>query len=197
MKTWDDCMKEKGNLDEYSNYGGSTDHKNLLVFLGRNRDSDLLTISNFETALKLLGGERKAVQVHRFNHWACGWIELILISPKAKGKIALAEKMLKDLENYPVLDDDDFSRRESEAIDEAIDGYAYADFLRQYGIENIKPKNVERIKSAIREVIASHNPQECLYDYDEALTILRRDKVIIPFDRIAWEKSKGQGFLEI
>jgi hypothetical protein len=33
------------------------------VFLGRNRDSDLLTLSNFDCALKAIGGESDTVRV--------------------------------------------------------------------------------------------------------------------------------------
>ena len=113
MKTWDKAMKA-GGIDSYSNYGGSTDHKDMLIFLGRNRDSDALQESNFEVALEELGGESETVQVHRFNHWACGWIELILIDSKDKTAVDKAESMLKNLEGYPVLDDDDYYRRESE-----------------------------------------------------------------------------------
>lgn len=110
MKTWHEAMQGRG-LDSYENYGGDTDHKDMLVFLGRNRDSDILQESNFTVALEALGGESETVQVHRFGHWACGWIELILIQPGTEG-VQLADDMLLRIEDYPVLDEEHYSSME-------------------------------------------------------------------------------------
>jgi len=82
--------------------------------VSRTRDSDLLTESNFDAALKALGGESKSVQVHRFGHWGPGWFEIILISPRATKKLAIAEELICSLSDYPVLDEEDNSRREYE-----------------------------------------------------------------------------------
>jgi hypothetical protein len=81
---------------------------------GRNRDSDCLTESNFAVALKMLGGEGENVQIHRFGHWACGWYELIVVRPETD-QARIAEEIEGSLEEYPVLDDSDFSDREHEA----------------------------------------------------------------------------------
>ena len=81
---------------------------------GRNRDSDLLEESNFACALKELGGEGENVEVHRFGHWASGWFEILIVNPNteaAKEALRLEEK----LNNYPVLDEDDFSQRRYDA----------------------------------------------------------------------------------
>jgi hypothetical protein len=86
----------------------------FLVLLGRNRDSDILTESNFAQALQALGGESNSVQVHRFGHWACGWYELILIDPSDAAALAIAEDIEASLSDYPVLNDEDFSNREYE-----------------------------------------------------------------------------------
>lgn len=101
-----------GGLDSYSNYGGSTEHKDMLLLISRTRDSSILEESNFDAALKRLGGESETVQVHRFNHWACGWIEHILIDASDKEKVAIAEQIERDIDAYPVLNEDDFSERE-------------------------------------------------------------------------------------
>lgn len=95
------------------------------VFLGQNRDSDVLTRSNFRSALAALGGETgfeedengeeyALVAVVSEKHWACGWVEWIAIHESAAEKIAIAEKILEHLEDYPVLDEDDFSTLEDE-----------------------------------------------------------------------------------
>lgn len=86
----------------------------------RTRDSGILEQSNFEAALKTLGGESDDVQVHNFGHWGPGWFEIILINPERDDLVKKAEEFLCALSEYPVADDDDFSRREYEATIENI-----------------------------------------------------------------------------
>lgn len=110
------------------------------VGLGQNRDSGTLTRSNFEVFLKALRElpevtvddtknaelsyrtEREdwssvdTVYVVSESHWACGWIDWIAIHPSNEAAIKLADEMLCALEDYPVLDDDHWSRREDEAV---------------------------------------------------------------------------------
>lgn len=81
------------------------------VVLLRNRDSDCIAESNFAAALDTLGGESETVEVHRFRHWGVGWFELLLVSPDRE---ADARAIADRLAEYPVLDEDDLSRRELE-----------------------------------------------------------------------------------
>lgn len=91
---------------------GLDDRQDWLVApVSQNRDSGCLALSNFAAALEILGGESETVEVHRFNHWANGWFEIILVSPERGAEI---EEIESSLENYPVLNDFDFSRRENE-----------------------------------------------------------------------------------
>lgn len=91
-----------------------------LVVLGRNRDSSLLAQSNWDEALRLLGGESDnedgsgPVQVHRFGHWACGWFELLLVAPDSP-QADIAQEIQDRLEQYPILDEDNYSKRQMEA----------------------------------------------------------------------------------
>jgi hypothetical protein len=89
------------------------------VFLGRNRDSDCLANSNFECALKEIGGksEENGVYVVREGHWACGWIEWIAIHQDNAAALEIADKITEKLEGYPVLDEDHFSELEREEAD--------------------------------------------------------------------------------
>jgi hypothetical protein len=80
----------------------------------RTRDSRELEASNFETALEMLGGEGQDVQVHRFGHWGPGWFEIILVRPECKAYVEAVD-IESNLEDYPVLDEEDYSRREYEA----------------------------------------------------------------------------------
>lgn len=82
-----------------------------VVPCGTNRDADCGTESNYHSALRLLGGESDTVEVLRFGHWACGWFEVIIVKPGTEA-YNVAEKIESDLEDYPILDDNDFSDRE-------------------------------------------------------------------------------------
>lgn len=75
------------------------------------RDSDALSVSNFEACLEMLGGESDQVEVHRFGHWGPGWFEIILAHPSLESKVAEIQERLED---YPVLDEEDWSNREFE-----------------------------------------------------------------------------------
>ena len=88
------------------------------VLLGRNRDSDILTESNFHCALRELGGESDTVKIVRESHWACGWIEWIAIHESDAAALETADSIVAALSDYPVLCDDDFSEREWNAAQE-------------------------------------------------------------------------------
>jgi len=95
------------------NYMGTTYH-DWYVFLGQSRDSGPLDQSNFECGLHELGGESETVIVARSTHWLCGWVEAILVHESDEYHINQANDMLDELEQHPVLDEEDFSRREAE-----------------------------------------------------------------------------------
>jgi hypothetical protein len=91
------------------------------VFLGRNRDSDALTRSNFTQALAAIGGDTgedddgvSAVTVVSENHWAVGWVEWIAIHKTNATALIIADEIMERLEDYPVLDEDHFSNLEWE-----------------------------------------------------------------------------------
>ncbi len=92
--------------------------------VSRTRDSDPAEDSNFTAALELLGGEGDHVEVHRFGHWGPGWIEIILVDPEDDRAIEAAGEIACRLEDYPLLDEDDCSRREYEAAIEQIEDQA-------------------------------------------------------------------------
>jgi hypothetical protein len=79
--------------------------------VGRSRDSDCLEESNFDAMLAELGGESETVQVVRESHWAVGWVEWIAIHESDEKALRAADGLLKSLEDYPVLDEEDHSRR--------------------------------------------------------------------------------------
>ncbi len=84
-----------------------------VVPCSQTRDSECLSQSNFDAAIKILGGERQnIVEVHRFSHWGPGWFEIIIVNPAAGVTMNKAIGIESSLSDYPVLDDDDYSSRE-------------------------------------------------------------------------------------
>jgi hypothetical protein len=85
------------------------------VVIGRSRDSNLVSQSNFASALKMLGGESDTVIVHRASHWLNGWVEIILVHESDVAHLAIGDTIRNSLVEYPVLDDDDLDARETAA----------------------------------------------------------------------------------
>src|SRR5262245_1540254 len=90
----------------------------LVVPVIRTRDSGPLEQSNFESAWALISDaavldNELSADSHRFGHWGPGWFEIIIVRPGSHAAVA-AEDIERRLEDYPVLNDDDFSEREYE-----------------------------------------------------------------------------------
>jgi hypothetical protein len=77
-----------------SNYMGET-FEEYYVLLGRHRDSDSVSRSNFEVALEALGGESETVLVARASHWAVGWCETLLVDESDSKAFELAPSRAK------------------------------------------------------------------------------------------------------
>lgn len=133
LRTLDEFNNNGGasGWDGWDNYIGSHERDHWLIVLGRNRDSDILANSNFECALEELGSESEDVEVHSFGHWACGWFELILICPGPRKVVATAEDIRKRLEDYPILDESDYSEREYESYCEQWESRGRSDFVQK------------------------------------------------------------------
>lgn len=94
----------------------------FVVPLSRTRDCGPLDDSNFETALAMLEDvdpDGEHYEAHSFGHWACGWFEIILVDPQHPATVEAAEGIAAALEDYPVLDEHDYSERQYEALNEA------------------------------------------------------------------------------
>lgn len=103
-------------------YAGAT-WFDYFTFLGRHRDSDMITESNYEAALIALGGESETVVINRCSHWAVGWVESIMIHESDAKALAIADDLAAQLADYPVLDESDLSEREMNAAVEYWDGW--------------------------------------------------------------------------
>jgi len=100
-------------FDSLDNYLGDVPTNEWHKVLTRSRDSDLLTESNWECALQRLGGESNDVKVHRFGHWACGWWEALAVRAGTPSYDE-AVKIVDELDDYPCLDESDYSDKQSE-----------------------------------------------------------------------------------
>ena len=112
--------KEYEHISRYevpSHYFGKHWHEYFTVY-GIHRDSDALARSNFTCILRELGGESDTVIVTRASHWAVGWIDTIRVHQDDTARLQLADNIMGELEDYPVVDEDHFSELEyTEACD--------------------------------------------------------------------------------
>ena len=101
------------------------------IVYSHNRDSGLLDQSNaaaIETAMEsFLEGNDVFLEHH--HHWACGWIDGYSIRVYRRGRITKAFKayhaLAQRLADYPLLDEEDYSRREYEATLENLPDAAW------------------------------------------------------------------------
>jgi hypothetical protein len=98
--------------------------------VGRNRDSQPISEVNFKAFLEELGGERETVEVHRFGHWACGWLEILIVDPSDDAAMRKAYDLARFLEDYPVLDDEALSEAENDSAQESWDNWARSEVER-------------------------------------------------------------------
>ena len=115
------------NIDNYrwetpEYYGGFNPIGDIVVY-SQNRDSLILEQSNYEQIFKHLketiknldspayieGDERSEfdwVYDFRAGHWACGWVEYILVRKDApQSVIDAAIEVISSIEDYPVFDE--------------------------------------------------------------------------------------------
>jgi hypothetical protein len=109
---------------------------------GQSRDSDALEASNFQVAYAELSklstdvdGD-SSVQIIREGHWAVGWVEWIAIHSSNITALERARKLCERANDYPVLDEEDWSRREDEECErtwhEGFNASDRVDYLRRH-----------------------------------------------------------------
>jgi len=149
-----------------------TDYEGYYILYSMNRDSDHLTISNFETILKLFedigvnvvedydmsSDKHPSVINVRMKHWLVGWIDTIMIHEDASSVIwDQVESINNSLSDYPVLDDDDFYQKESDIINESYDSYIKDEFTdiikKHYDLYDIEEKDSVMSKWYLDELI--------------------------------------------
>lgn len=102
-------------FDSDANFIGSKP-KGYVIY-SRNRDSSILENVNFEGILSDLGGEGEYVEIIRHRHWACGWIEYLVVSKEAPTSLLdQCVDVVRGLADYPIYSDDAYSQAQYEAI---------------------------------------------------------------------------------
>lgn len=102
--------------------------ENWFITYTHHRDSGLLDQSNSAAIGKALEpfteGDDPDVVAENHHHWAVGWIEGFSIRVFRDGQITDAfrtyHELAQRLDDYPILDDEDYSRREYEATIENL-----------------------------------------------------------------------------
>ena len=136
------AKKAAGNWRKFESFGWSRaaeldDPANWTIVYTHHRDSRLLDQSNAEVIEDVLRpfleeDDPDVIEEHH-GHWACGWIDGFAIRVFRDGKVTRAFRTYMDLvgrlDEYPVLDEEDYSRREYEAtlenFDSAVSGIRY------------------------------------------------------------------------
>jgi hypothetical protein len=121
------AKESAGNWMKFDSFGWHDQPKDAekwAIFYTHNRDSGVLEQSNADAIKKEMDkfDERTVIEQHH-GHWAVGWVDGYAIKCFTnKGEVTKAFKAWCDLaaalESYPVLDEEDFSRREQEEADE-------------------------------------------------------------------------------
>jgi len=117
-KTYEDMLQawtHPTGFDSDANFVG-TKPQGYCIY-SRNRDSSILEQVNFSEILKELGGESETVEVVRHRHWACGWIEYLIVSREAPTDLLdRCVEICKALKDYPVYSDTAYGDAQCEAI---------------------------------------------------------------------------------
>jgi len=121
------------------NYAGA-EWPDYYVFLCRHSDCDRLLESNYRSGLRALKEIPEPDDwPHDFspyeeileNHWAVGWVEWIGIHKDAIAHLKCADEIAGKLENYPIIDEDDFSQLETdEANDMWLNCYSWKERIK-------------------------------------------------------------------
>lgn len=130
-----------------SHYGGD-DLSEWYILYSHTRDSYLLQDNNFESIKKHLneqgfeiagslenGEEGKVILLAGFGHWACGWIESLMIHQSNDAGLMLGDEIKAAIADYPIFDEDSYCMAELEMIFDYVKEYVVKEWLDNQDME--------------------------------------------------------------
>lgn len=127
-----------------------------------NRDSNILEQSNWRVISKDLAESfPNSIDIERFNHWLCGWVEQLMVNTKDSKAMHAIEQWIEKLEDYAVADEDDWCSLEQDTFSSYYDDFAYMDIgsyaqeheiaclLDEDGFYSPNPEQIEVLKDLV------------------------------------------------
>lgn len=99
------------------------DYSGYYIVASTHRDADDIVSSNFSSIKKTLDDKEIVYIDIRFNHWVVGWIEQLMIHEGDDIGLSVAEELNVSIEDYPILDDDDYNERRNDRVYEYYKEY--------------------------------------------------------------------------
>jgi len=123
----EDAVRQSANIPDFGYYGEKDLGNTWAMTFSQHRDSDIMEESNY-AVIKSDLEERfpEDVSDERFNHWAVGWVDYLLVKMlDEQGQVTPAGiatlEWVDKLDDYPLADEDDYSEREWNEASENID----------------------------------------------------------------------------
>jgi hypothetical protein len=115
IATINDEIRANGNFAYYG------DRQHFGIAFTRHRDSDALERSNFRVAVAAMpqGDKNETWAIERASHFLAGWVEYLLVEPNSAAW-TIAEELQARLEDYPVLDENDYGELEAEELEDEL-----------------------------------------------------------------------------
>lgn len=124
------------------------DNAEWLVAATVHRESDCLQRSNWRVMLARLGGESETVVIERASCSMVGWIDRVIVNPADTARVKIATDAAESLEDYPVLDESDWSELEYEEYYEFFCRDAAGEFARFLRREEFSERVCDLVESA-------------------------------------------------
>lgn len=142
-------------------YAGFNPEGDYLIY-SKTRDSSILENVNFDRILEELEklenpeGDKK-VYTFSASHWACGWIEYLLVDKNADESILQsAGEIICGLSDYPVFDESAYSEAQYEAIHdywEKLDLQERIDYCKKADVSIFASRDPEVIPEGIEQIL--------------------------------------------
>lgn len=197
QEAFDECSTVDAAFSKYSIYHDEPKYRKWKIVATHHRDSDNLEESNWDAMLELLGGESSTVYILRASHWGVGWVEYMCVSPRAWKKALIAGQALCSLDNYPVLDDEDFCRREfEEEMEEQqqIRQEHYNDFHFEDPVYGTVRADENDIYTLLEKKLKAISPYLCEEEWDEALREFSSEETALELWSMLYEPTQWVAF---